>query len=87
VFESCDTLAFESHRQTIDWLAKLNMAQFYRDHPTLDSMYCSPIKRVSPAGYLYLVLVDAWLALVLLGTVLYERVRRRQREARKRLLK
>jgi hypothetical protein len=90
--ESCDTLAFERHRQEIDWLAKLNMAKFYRDNLALDSMYClpderSPIRQVSPAGYLYLVLVGAWLALVLLGTVLYERVRRRQRKARKRLLK
>lgn len=90
--ETCDTLSFNYYNSSIEYLAKLNLPDYYKKNLDFHSLFClpderSPIRQMPFSGYIYLYILIAWLMLVLLGTILHEILFKRKNKGDKTIQK
>ena len=82
--ESCDTLSERMFAKEIEQLVKFEWPEFYAKNFNFESLFClpderSPLRQMSRAGHWFLCAMGAWVALVLIATVMYELDGRQQR--------
>lgn len=85
--ETCQTLSISKHKHQIERLMRFNLPEYLRSRIILDDMYClpdkrSPIRALSLSAKVFLALIGAWLAALLVATSLYSCLRRHQKDLR-----
>lgn len=86
--ETCDTLSFNIHKQSIERLVKHEMINFHDQTFRFESMFCLPderssLRRIPRSGRNFLIIISSWLILVTLATIAHEYRLKRKRIASK----
>lgn len=78
--ETCDTSSFNLYKTQIEFLAKLELPDRYKESLEFNSLYClpderSPIRKIPTSGRIYLTILGFWALIILLASIEDQRLR------------
>ena len=88
--ESCDTRSYDHFRDEISELVMFDWSVQYKEKFRLSSMFClpdeqSPLRQIPTPGRVFLYVLEAWVLVIVLATILAELNRNRLRKKRRRI--
>lgn len=82
--ETCDTLSYSSQNSTIDYLAKFQLNNYYKQNLIFESMFCLPderssLRKLPLIAKVFIYLTTLWVIFIILLSLIYETFYRKKK--------